>query len=144
MLNRIVDFPLILKSLIKDNSLTQKRLASLLAIPEFKMSDYVRRIQEPSIEDLVKLSNFFNISIDTLLGQNKHFNKYLINSLYMKEVIILPIDVLDYIIAKKEVWVYADSTPYEIININLFNKTIELKHRTLKFKDYGKIWTTTE
>lgn len=56
-----------LKSLRIDNDYSQNSLAKALGITRSRYSNYENGISEPSIEILIKLSNFFNCSIDDLL-----------------------------------------------------------------------------
>ena len=107
------------------------------------MSDYCRGEQEPTIEDLLKFADLFSLSLESLIGEDKYFNEYIIEKNMLREVIVLPLDVLNQLITRKELFIFQDYSFHEVINIDIINKKIELKDRVLKFKDYGKLWTTT-
>lgn len=56
-----------LKELRKGLHLTQKELATKLNINQSIMNKYENGIIEPSIDNLKKIADFFNVSIDTLV-----------------------------------------------------------------------------
>ena len=56
-----------LKSLRIDNDYSQKDIADAIGINRSRYSNYENGISEPTIEILIKLSDFFNCSIDDLL-----------------------------------------------------------------------------
>lgn len=64
-----------ISSLRKNNSMTQKELASLLHISDKVISKWELNQSEPDINSLKILSHIFNISINELLGQNKEQEK---------------------------------------------------------------------
>lgn len=142
-MTRRIKFSTILKTLIRLYHLTQKKVGEQLNIPEYKMSDYCRGEQEPTIEDLLKFADLFSLSLESLIGEDKYFNEYIIEKNMLREVIVLPLDVLNQLITRKELFIFQDYSFHEVINIDIINKKIELKDRVLKFKDYGKLWTTT-
>lgn len=139
-----IKFSVILKTLIRLYHLTQKKLGEELNIPEYKMSDYCRGEQEPNIEDLLKFADFFSLSLESLLGEDKYFSEFILEKNMLRDVIVLPLSVLDQLITRKEVFIYQDYSFHEVINIDIINKKVELKDKMLKFRDYGKIWTITE
>lgn len=57
-----------LSELRKDNGLTQKDLAEILGVSENSISLYERNINTPDDELKVKIANYFNVSLDYLLG----------------------------------------------------------------------------
>lgn len=57
-----------ISSLRKNNSMTQKELASLLHISDKVISKWELNQSEPDINSLKILSHIFNISINELLG----------------------------------------------------------------------------
>ncbi|QIB26281.1 helix-turn-helix domain-containing protein [Caloranaerobacter azorensis] len=59
----------IIKRLRKDNNLTQDELANKLNISRSTIGMIETNKREPSNELLVKIANFFNVSIDYLLGR---------------------------------------------------------------------------
>lgn len=60
-------FPNNLKNLRIDNNLTQQGIADSLGISRSSYSSYETGVSEPNIEVLIKISNFFNCTIDDLL-----------------------------------------------------------------------------
>lgn len=64
-----------ISSLRKNNSMTQKELASLLHISDKVISKWELNQSEPDINSLKSLSHIFNISINELLGQDKEQEK---------------------------------------------------------------------
>ena len=57
-----------LKELRKDRGLSQKQLAEILGISENSISLYERNINTPDDDMKVKIANYFNVSMDYLLG----------------------------------------------------------------------------
>ncbi|MBM7624752.1 helix-turn-helix domain-containing protein [Sporohalobacter salinus] len=57
------------KKLRKENSLTQKELGEKIGISEQAVSNYERGNRNPDHSMLTKIANFFDCSIDYLLGQ---------------------------------------------------------------------------
>lgn len=58
-----------LRELREEMNLVQKELAFALGISQRMLSHYERNESEPNAELLLKISNFFNVSIDYLLGK---------------------------------------------------------------------------
>ncbi|RXM79264.1 XRE family transcriptional regulator [Clostridium tetani] len=56
-----------LKGLREDRDLTQEQLAEFLKITRSALGNYETGLREPDISTLVKISNFFNVSLDYLL-----------------------------------------------------------------------------
>lgn len=55
----------------KLNKLTQKEIADYLNISQPSYIRYENGTSEPSYENLVKLADLFDVSIDYLLGRNQ-------------------------------------------------------------------------
>ena len=55
-------------SLREDNDIEQKELAELLGITQSAYSKYEKRRCKMSIDDLIKLCKFYNVSADYVLG----------------------------------------------------------------------------
>lgn len=51
-----------------DHDIEQKELANLLGISQSAYSKYEKRRCKMSIEDLIKLCKFYNVSADFILG----------------------------------------------------------------------------
>ena len=62
-----------LRTLIEERKLTQKALAIQLNIAPSTIGSYVQGTREPDFATLKLLSNYFDVSIDYLLGH--HVNK---------------------------------------------------------------------
>jgi len=58
-----------LKSLRIDSDLTQEELANILHINRSTLSNYENIGREPNYTLLIKISDYFNVSIDYLLGK---------------------------------------------------------------------------
>ena len=58
-----------LKQLRAENNLTQTNLADILGIAKTTLAAYEQGKSEPSIDTIIKLADFFNVSIDYLLGR---------------------------------------------------------------------------
>ncbi len=62
-------FSNILKDLRKENNLTQKALANEIRVSEDCIYFWEKGRSEPSIIDLINLANYFDTSIDYLVGR---------------------------------------------------------------------------
>ncbi len=58
-----------LRYLRRKNKQSQQQLASDLAIPRTTLGDYERGHTEPSIETLIRLSTYFDVTLDALLTE---------------------------------------------------------------------------
>ena len=56
----------------KLNKTTQRELADYLQIAQPSYIRYENGTSEPSLENLVKLADFFDVSIDYLLGRTEY------------------------------------------------------------------------
>lgn len=70
-----------LKEIRKENNKTQKEIADILNIPQRTYNEYELGQTEPTIDQLKKLSNLYNVSIDYLVD-NKINNS---NNLSLEE-----------------------------------------------------------
>ena len=59
-----------LKTFRKGLNLSQNEVAEKLNIPRANYQSYENGRNEPNIETLVKLADFFNVSVDTLIGHD--------------------------------------------------------------------------
>ena len=62
-----------LKELRKNTGLNQTVVANSLGLQYFTLGKWEQGRAEPSIEDLAKLADFFNVSIDYLVGREDDF-----------------------------------------------------------------------
>jgi transcriptional regulator with XRE-family HTH domain len=71
-----------LSQLRKDKGLFQKDLARILGISRKSVSQYERELRSPPDDLKIKIANYFNVSLDYLMGLTKieHYdeNRYLI------------------------------------------------------------------
>ena len=84
-----------LQNLREYNEISRKELASFLNISVSAIGMYERGAREPNIDILIKLANYFNVSLDFLLGREFHNNetKEILDALYFKKQITkLPIE----------------------------------------------------
>ena len=58
-----------LAQLRKERGVTQKQIAELLGVAHRTAQHYEYMEREPSIEQLTKLADFFNVSVDFLIGR---------------------------------------------------------------------------
>ncbi|MBR1431654.1 helix-turn-helix transcriptional regulator [Ruminococcus sp.] len=61
----------LLKELRQEKGDTQSDVASALNISQKAYSYYERGEREPSIDMLIQISNYFNVTVDYLLGREK-------------------------------------------------------------------------
>ncbi len=59
-----------LKELREKHKLTQKKLAEILDIPYTTLNGYERNAYQPNIETLIRMANYFCISLDELVGRD--------------------------------------------------------------------------
>ena len=58
-----------LKEIRKQNNLNQKEFAELFGVNQKMISNYETGRNEPSIELLIKIADYYKISIDYLIGR---------------------------------------------------------------------------
>ena len=61
-----------LKRLRKENGVSQKEVADYIGVSVIAYSNYEQGIREPSLDVLLKLSDFFDTTCDYLLGKEKY------------------------------------------------------------------------
>ena len=59
-----------LKILRKTNKIDQSTLAKMLSVSTKTVSHWETSYTEPSISQLILLANFFDVSVDELIGRN--------------------------------------------------------------------------
>ncbi len=64
------DFPNIISELRKSMGISQKQAAMDLGISQALLSHYEKGIRECGLDFLIKLSDYYDVSCDTLLGVN--------------------------------------------------------------------------
>lgn len=63
-----------LKELRKEKDLTQKEIANKLGVSRVAYTNWENGNREPNIERLVKLADYFDVSIDYLVGRKNERN----------------------------------------------------------------------
>ncbi len=58
-----------LKDLREDNDITQKQLAEYLHIRQNTYSQYENRQRQVPLDILIKLANYYNVTLDYLVGR---------------------------------------------------------------------------
>lgn len=59
-----------LKSLRKSSRMTQEKLAKAMNVSQTSIGSWELGSREPSCEDLIRLADYFNVSLDYLMGRN--------------------------------------------------------------------------
>ncbi len=89
------------KEIRKDKNLTQEELAMHLNIARSTIAGYETKRKEPDYETLRKIADFFEVSIDYLLGRTDE------KSLYLIEGAELPVELrnvgINYITVAKKI-----------------------------------------
>lgn len=66
-------FGTILRNLRKAKHMTQKELAEIVNVNVVTICHWEKNVQEPCIEDIVKLCKYFEVSTDYMLGMYKNW-----------------------------------------------------------------------
>ena len=67
-----------LENLLEEHNLTQRRLSTELHIAPSTLNGYLRKGREPDFNTLIKISEYFNVSTDYILGVTDIRNPYII------------------------------------------------------------------
>lgn len=62
-----------LKELRAEKNISQNQLATLVGISRTAYSNYEQGIREPSIDIIILLCNFFDVSADYLIGRTDNY-----------------------------------------------------------------------
>ncbi|HID0882456.1 TPA: helix-turn-helix domain-containing protein [Clostridium botulinum] len=84
-----------LKELREEKQLTQEELGKFLNVSRQTISGYEAGAIEPSISNLVKLANIFNVSLDYLLCRTKERYNLNLKDKKNKELLLDLIKVID-------------------------------------------------
>ena len=154
-------------SLRKKEKLTQEQMADILGVTRQTISNWELDITKPDIEQILKISNTFKISIDELLGQktndiilnkiektektvNKNYKKIRILLLIIYLILLLlAISVIIYCLTKKdftkqyqtEFYCYNEKETY---NISLEEEKGELYIKLSEYDKTQKNWIGSE
>lgn len=74
-----------LKTLRENKNLTQKKLANSLNIGQTTIANYEKNIRFPNLEILISIADFFEVSIDFLVGRQNKYNNYFNDTIYSIE-----------------------------------------------------------
>ena len=66
-----------LENLLEERNLTQRKLSTELHIAPSTLNGYLRKNREPDFETLIKISKYFNVSTDYILGVTNIRNPYI-------------------------------------------------------------------
>ena len=58
--------------------LTQRELAEKIGVKNYTVANWEQNRTEPAIKDLVDLANFFEVSVDYLIGRENEFGQIII------------------------------------------------------------------
>lgn len=101
-------FARILQDLREDKDISRKDLALALNISVSTLGMYEQGRREPNIDMLIKMANFFDVSIDFLVGRSfkNENNELLVEALHLKnEIDKLPQgykNIIDFMLNTKE------------------------------------------
>ena len=84
-----------LKELREEKEMTQEELGKLLNVSRQTISGYEAGAIEPSIANLVKLANIFNVSLDYILGRTKERHNLNLENKKNKELLLDLIKVIE-------------------------------------------------
>ncbi len=65
-----------LENLLEEHNLTQRKLSTELHIAPSTLNGYLRKNREPDYDTLIKISKYFNVSTDYILGVTNIRNPY--------------------------------------------------------------------
>lgn len=71
-----MNFGVILKELRTEKKLTQLQMAEILETSKSNISKYEAGSVEPNLDTLLKISNFFGVPVDYILGNDNYSNDY--------------------------------------------------------------------
>jgi transcriptional regulator with XRE-family HTH domain len=66
-----VDFTQKLSELMSKNNITAYKINKDVGISKTLVSDYQKGFKKPTIDNLVKVADYFNVSVDYLLGRDE-------------------------------------------------------------------------
>ncbi|OSA84121.1 transcriptional regulator [Clostridium botulinum] len=84
-----------LKELREEKQLTQEELGKFLNVSRQAISSYESEDTEPSISNLIKLADIFNVSLDYLLGRTKERYNLNLKDKKNKELLLDLIKVIE-------------------------------------------------
>ncbi|HGI3718502.1 TPA: helix-turn-helix domain-containing protein [Streptococcus agalactiae] len=79
-MKKLTNFPQKLKELRKEKKLTQTELASKLNIIQKSYSNWESGKAEPTLDNIIKLANILDVTVDYLLGRSDNFSNTIVLS----------------------------------------------------------------
>lgn len=81
-----MDFADVLKNIRKEKNITQEELAKVLNMKRTSISGYETGRKEPDFKTLTEIANYFNVSVDYLLGRsNVRYSMDELNEIMQKD-----------------------------------------------------------
>ena len=71
-----MDFAARLLELRREKGFTQKQLAQVTNLSEIGIRNYERRAREPAFSQLLRLAEFFDVSLDYLVGRSNNPQRF--------------------------------------------------------------------
>lgn len=68
-------FRIILKRLREENKISQQKLANELKVSQSTVGMWENGKNKPEFDTLIKIADYFNVSVDYLLGKSENKNK---------------------------------------------------------------------
>lgn len=118
-----MDFKHRIKELRKERKFTQQRLADLLGVDKSSISKYEHGVNAADHEQLKKLSDIFNVSMDYLLGRTDNRNNSIIEGTYKNDKIQIEVNQKKIDLTPKEIQELINKLSEVGFNVNkLLNK----------------------
>lgn len=74
-----------IQELRKSKNLTQRALAEQIGVKNYTVANWEQNRTEPGLEDLIDLANFFECSIDYLVGRENDFGQIILMKEFSEE-----------------------------------------------------------
>lgn len=88
-----------LKTLRNQRGISQKTLAEIIMVSQQSINKYENHNVEPDIETLIKIADYFQVSLDYLVGRNFHSENLTKNDIDMsREELLMAKTALDKLI----------------------------------------------
>lgn len=140
----------ILKSLRSSHELTQAELSEKLGVSEDTVREWEQQYKVPTADSLILLSNFYQVSIDYLLGRieaTTHDKTFICKELNLSEDIVdmlinpdlrFPSQTIDFLLNNVHFYEMIDRLDYQIFNKIYKNPDREYQIAYDKFKEEYK------
>lgn len=67
------------RKFLEENNMSVNALSKAVGIPQTTMSNWINRGSKPSIDDVVKICDYFSVSLDYLLGRENEESIIVVN-----------------------------------------------------------------